>query len=515
MFPSRNDALTLATAMLLLAALPARTTAQTSVDAAVLEGYQLLHAGSDGAAVQHFERLAATRPGDLAVRFGRAMAEREQIVHVAALTAPFEQRLDELIDLAERRHRQNGNDRQALFYLAQGHMLRATYRFEHDKGVWGAARDGASAKDYSERYVRLYPDDADAYLSLGLYNYFADIVPTYFKLLRFLLFVPPGDRREGLRQIERAATGGTIFRPRAEEVLVEIYASLEGRPAEALALSERRFKQYPDNDDVAFELAGLYAGPSFEQRERAASLYQTVADRRRGSRTLEGVAAHHSALFALAGVRADQWRIDEAIAIVTPIISSSVTEPDWVVPTALLRRGNYRALLDDSGAAEDTRRLQATAEWKKFHDAAAAQLSWMTSRSRHEAAMYASLIPGNRLAVEGRWDEAKRAYEALAARTPTDPQVRFRLAHLQFLRGDQERALPELIALGNAGGAVPEWLRAGALLDVARTYDLGGRRADAVRIYERIVDQYESQRPSQAARLGLITPYVRPAQPPK
>jgi tetratricopeptide (TPR) repeat protein len=486
-----------------------RPVSAQAVDPQVLQGHRLIHEGALAEAERHFDRLVTERPDDLAARFGRVYAEHGRLDVDTALAPAFERRLDALIDVAYRRYRQRADDRDALFYLAQCYMLRATYRFEHDKGMWGAARDGANAKDYSEEYVRRHPGDTDAYLTLGLYNYFVDLAPTFFKLFRFLLFLPAGNRVEGLRQIERAAQS-PLFGPRAEQVLVEIYVSLEGRPADARALAERRLQRFPRNDKVAMDLANLYAGPAFEDRERAATLYQQIADRRRPDTSVDGVSAFHRARQALAAVRADQWRIAEAIDVLTPAIEAGVRQPDWVLPTCLLLRGNYRALLNDPAAADDAKRVRGDPAWTKWHDSAATLISWIAARtSSGEAATYAALIPGNRLAVEGRWDEARRAYDAIQAARPQDPQVRFRMAHLLFLSGQTERALADLTPLASGRG-VPDWLRAAALLDIARAHDLVGRRDQAKTVYQRIVDSYETQRAAQAAKLGLITPYRRP-----
>ena len=94
----------------------------------------------------------------------------------------MEERLDAVIDLADRRYGKNDQDAEALFYLAQAHMLRATYRFEHDKGMWGAARDGARSKRLADAYIKRHPEHGDAYFALGAYNYYVEIAPA-FKVL--------------------------------------------------------------------------------------------------------------------------------------------------------------------------------------------------------------------------------------------------------------------------------------------------------------------------------------------
>ena len=60
-------------------------------------------------------------------------------------------------------------------------MVRAAYRFNHDKGMWGAARDGAKSKRYADAYVKRHPGHADAYFTLGTYNYYVELAPSFIK----------------------------------------------------------------------------------------------------------------------------------------------------------------------------------------------------------------------------------------------------------------------------------------------------------------------------------------------
>src|SRR5262249_40884269 len=159
------------------------------------------------------------------------------------------------------------------FYLAQGYMLRGRFRVEQDKGVWSAARDAARARSHIEAYLQRYPEHGDAYLTLGLYNYYIDIAPTFVRFVRALLFLPSGSREQGLAQLERAATTGHWLAAAAREALVEIYGRYEQRPDLARATAEPLLVQHPDNVDFRFALADSLAHPAIEQYDRAAGEY--------------------------------------------------------------------------------------------------------------------------------------------------------------------------------------------------------------------------------------------------
>src|SRR5262245_37692791 len=227
----------------LLSILAGRAYAQTRRDQ-IVAGYDLMHRGDAAGASKYFEALQKSVPNDLAVRFGWIMAERERIDFDSARVGPYEKGLDSIIELADARYGRTHEDTEALFYLANAHLVRAAYRFDHDKGMWGAARDGAKAKGYIDTYVKKYPADVDAYFVLGTYNYYADILPTLFKFVRFFLFIPSGDRVEGLKQIERSSKGA-LFGPLARLMLMDIFAEFEGRPDDAIKVGEDLRSQYP------------------------------------------------------------------------------------------------------------------------------------------------------------------------------------------------------------------------------------------------------------------------------
>jgi len=498
--------------VLALAAFAPPSFAQSSRNDQVYAGYQLLYAGDELGAIRHFQGLLApSAADDLAFRFGLLTAQRERLRQDVPLRAEFEKRLDEFINLADKRYGRTTRDEEALFYLAQAYLMRARFRVDYDKGIFGAARDGVKSKNYSEAYLKIHPEHGDAYLALGLYNYYVEIAPAFFKVLRFLLFLPAGNRVEGLKQIERAGSQGSLFGPQAQELLIEIYSQFEGRIADAIATGDRLQSKYPDNDGFAFTTAEIYTSTAVEDYARAAEIYQRVADKRKNDATPDAAIFHYRALLSLADTRVREWRLTDAMAVLTPVIEARVASPPWVMPFFLLNRANYRALLDDPAAADDARRVQSDPSMTANKTGADGVLKWMDARKASgEAAIYAALIPANRLTYEGKWDEARKLYNDAAARNPQSSLIKYWQAYLDFASGNAERAMPAFTALANGGRTVPDNLRASSLLYMARTHDLAGRRDAAKKIYQQIVDSYENQRAASAARVGLVTPYKRP-----
>jgi tetratricopeptide (TPR) repeat protein len=91
-----------------------------------------------------------------------------------------------------------------LGYAARARLLGLRYE------KMPVARAGVEARKHLLRCLELDPDMADAYLGLGLYNYYVDTLSAMAKILRFFMGIPGGDKRVGLRQLEIASTKGEL-----------------------------------------------------------------------------------------------------------------------------------------------------------------------------------------------------------------------------------------------------------------------------------------------------------------
>jgi hypothetical protein len=80
-----------------------------------------------------------------------------------------------------------------------------------------------------------------------MYRYYAGVAPAIFRFLRFLLLLPGGDREDGLRQLERAATRGVLVRGEAQYQIHVLYLWYEKKWPEALAIIRRLQQSYPRN----------------------------------------------------------------------------------------------------------------------------------------------------------------------------------------------------------------------------------------------------------------------------
>jgi tetratricopeptide (TPR) repeat protein len=240
-----------AAGLLLLAILtPAAAAAQRGITAApvVARAYDLiLNADFDGLA----KALPHTCPPAPAVAcLGlEALSLWWQIQldpESTALDAPFLSKVTAAIAEAERMTTAEPERAEAWFYLGAAYGVRAQYRVHRVERL-AAARDGKRIKESLERALAIDPALHDAEFGIGMYRYYADIAPAVFRFLRFLLLLPGGDREEGLRQLERAATQGVLVAGEAQFQIHVLYLWYEKKWPEALDIIRAMQKRYPRN----------------------------------------------------------------------------------------------------------------------------------------------------------------------------------------------------------------------------------------------------------------------------
>ena len=113
-----------------------------------------------------------------------------------------------------------GDSAEMEFYAGMGWMFRARLLALHNDRL-GTARAGVQARKHFLRCLELDPQMADAYAGLGLYNYYADTLSGFAKLIRFFMGIPGGDKEEGIQQLRIAVERGVLTRVEARFYLAK------------------------------------------------------------------------------------------------------------------------------------------------------------------------------------------------------------------------------------------------------------------------------------------------------
>ncbi len=183
------------------------------------------------------------------------------------------------IDLAEARVKANPKDAESLYYLGAAHGALGGYEATMARAFFAALRNGSKAVDLHEKVLKLDPNFADAYLTIGLYHYVVGSLPFAVKIAAAMGGVR-GSRRTGLSEIERAAKSGVRVGDDARVMLVGLYAR-EGRLDDSIAVLRELKSKYRSNYIVALEEANTLV--KLKRFDDAWTAFATLADNPRAT----------------------------------------------------------------------------------------------------------------------------------------------------------------------------------------------------------------------------------------
>ena len=197
-----------------------------------------------------FKQIVKKEPDHPAGYFFLAMVDWWRIITDFDNTAydeQFLQQLDRVIDLCDRRLDKDENDVAALFF--KGGALGFRGRLHGNREDWvKAANDGRSAMPIVHKAYKLAPGNKDILLGIGIYNYYAEVIPDQYPWVKpLMIFFPKGDKLKGLKQLREASGQATYAKVEATYFLMQILQNYERKHADALLLAEKLHANYPNN----------------------------------------------------------------------------------------------------------------------------------------------------------------------------------------------------------------------------------------------------------------------------
>ena len=91
-----------------------------------------------------------------------------------------------------------------------------------------AADDGREALPLIEHANEVDPKNIDVQLGFGIYNYYADVLPEKYPVVKpFMIFLPSGDKELGIKQLKNAAKNGKYTKYEAQYFLMTLYYRFE------------------------------------------------------------------------------------------------------------------------------------------------------------------------------------------------------------------------------------------------------------------------------------------------
>ncbi len=228
----------------------AQWTGDSTSEAHISKGIRYVYNLSFDSAKTEFQSVIYSHPDHPAGYFFLAMIEWWRIMSDFENTSyddKFIRMLDKVIDLSEKRLKKDKNDLVGLFF--KGGSLGFQGRLYGNREDWlKAANCGREALPIVQKAYKLNPNNYDILLGIGIYNYYAAIIPEKYPLVKpLMLLIPEGDKLKGLTQLREASEKAKYANIEATYFLMQADQYFESRHSEAFDIAKKLHNQFPNN----------------------------------------------------------------------------------------------------------------------------------------------------------------------------------------------------------------------------------------------------------------------------
>ena len=497
------------TAALLTAAVAVASTPDPGIHSAL----ELVYQGHVDTALARLRAAASARPGDPMAAYALALAlcwKVEQRAETEELDGELQAAAMDAVARADALLQRDPADVDALFArgAAQGALSRY-HLFRLHRG--DAARSAVRMREDLTRVRALDPRHRDARFGLGLYDYYADVLPRAAKVIRFLARMPGGDRRRGLASIDEAANRSELHRTEARVQLYEIYAFYEDRPGLAMDQLDDLRQRYPTHP--------LWALKAIEHlRARLGAYGEAVAVGRAilaradgGEPNYEGPWVPALARLEMGHALVSDLRPREARSLLLAVVADGMPGNAAGAARARCLLGASLEMDGDRPAALAHYRIAAGGADGEWSERARAALSAPIPVARVRA--LAALGAARRREASHGEGAVSLARDALSL-WPESMEAALTLVDDRLAAGDLPGAREVWPRADPGQAAETPWLRPWEWLLAAERDDLEGRREEAVQQYKKVLKD-TLRRPDfeQRAEAGIKGPFAPTARP--
>lgn len=222
----------------------------THFDSLVTTGIKQIYSINFSDAEVTFRNLMADYPDHPSGRFFLAMIDWWRILldlDVETYDEIFFQKIEDVIFNCEQILDKNPNNVEALFFKGGAIGFRGRLRAYRESWL-KAADDGREALPIVEQASILDPNNLDVQLGFGIYNYYADVIPNQYPLLKpLMIFFPNGNREKGIEQLTNTALNGKYAKYEARYFLMTLYFTYENNPSKAEEFANMLVSDFPNN----------------------------------------------------------------------------------------------------------------------------------------------------------------------------------------------------------------------------------------------------------------------------
>ncbi len=197
-----------------------------------------------------FQKVIKQNPDHPSGHFFLAMIEWWRIIINPENTSNdeyFYSLLEKVIFLCDKKLESNPNDLTALFFKGGAIGFRGRLRVHREQWLY-AANDGRLAIPIVHQAYSLEPTNTDVLLGMGIYNYYRDVIPEIYPIVKpFVILFPKGDKMLGIQQLKQAAEKARYANYEATYFLIQILFNFEKKYSQALPLALKLYRKFPTN----------------------------------------------------------------------------------------------------------------------------------------------------------------------------------------------------------------------------------------------------------------------------
>lgn len=238
------------------------------------KGIDAIYAVELDSAEKYFKTAIEKYPEHPFGHFGLAMTKWAHFEYLddesdPSLDTQYSSLTDKAIEVGKLWLKKHPKDSNAQMCMGGMYGLRARlYLMQHS---WIKAYfSGKKALAYMRKSLEINPQMYDAYLGLGMYEYYAGTLTGAVKILSKL--VMPGDAKKGIEYLKLCKEKGYFNSEAAELILIEIFTqhnSPYAQPELAALWSKELRKKYPYHAQMHFvEIVSLYEAKQYEEAEK-------------------------------------------------------------------------------------------------------------------------------------------------------------------------------------------------------------------------------------------------------
>lgn len=387
------------------------------------------------------------------------------------------------VAIAECDERIDGGDKSEKLHLYRGWAwMLMSHVHTYEQSFWSAGREAKKGKEDLEWYLQRHPDDPVASSLMGAFLYFADTLPSAYKFVSKLLFLPSGDRDRGLQMMETVRGSNSPMETDNALILYSVYLGFEGRYEEGLEGFRRLEKQYPLH--ATFVRPGAIMFPLLPRRttENGDSLDARTA--LVSSLSKEQIDGSTCTLIRFERAYADRYyNPQRAVERFEEILHDDPGHPDWVPGFSAYELGCLRAASGDVEGAQRALELAVRDDRVEYlRDDIKSALNALKDYPHGTG-----LGPASVAVIYGADETARRSVcEELAAKKDPTIADQFYLGEARLMSGELDKALNAYTGVMNPSAA--PWDQAYQMIACTRAGEILGARGDynaASKHYER------------------------------